>query len=94
MIFGSWNLYITSLGVLLSTKWVVCPNHPVVGQETEACAKNMENWAQWVAARPNLWPVGHALQPLGPSQVPLCSPFSPKVCGDAQLHFMVHRPRW
>jgi hypothetical protein len=29
-----------SLGVLLSTKWVLYSNHPVVGQETEECVKN------------------------------------------------------
>jgi hypothetical protein len=52
MIFGSWNLFISSLGVLLRTKWVLYSNQPDVGQETE-CAENREIWAQWVASRPN-----------------------------------------
>jgi hypothetical protein len=46
IIFGSWNLFINSLGVLLSTKWVHCSKHPAVGQETEECAENREIWAQ------------------------------------------------
>jgi hypothetical protein len=49
MIFGSWNLFISSLGVLLSTNWVLYSNQLDVGQETEESAEDKDIWAQLVA---------------------------------------------